>query len=81
MTRVLSMFLDDFAIPTLGTRTIVSHAFLGNEASRRVHLKLGFVETGQATIRMPEYRGGELRDEWVFEWSWPESQERARQQA
>lgn len=69
MTRVLQHLLYTFLVPVLNVRHIISFAFVGNEGSRRVHLKLGFEEAGTDWIRMPEYRGGQMREEWIFKWA------------
>lgn len=62
------LFASYFGPSLLNICHIRSYAFLGNHGSRAIHKKLGFVELGTDFVKMPEHRGGELREEWVFEW-------------
>lgn len=69
MTSVLQDVLQHWLVPVLNVHEMISFAFCGNEGSRRVHLKLGFEQVGTEWIKMPVYRGGQMREEWVFRWS------------
>ena len=70
MSQALSHLFEAFLVPStlLNVRHILSYAFVGNDGSRRVHEKLGFVVFGTDWLDMPEDRGGGKREEWIFEW-------------
>ncbi|SCZ97653.1 BZ3500_MvSof-1268-A1-R1_Chr4-3g07338 [Microbotryum saponariae] len=68
MTLVLKELRDEWLVPVLGARVIEAQAFSDNPGSEGVHLKLGFKETGETELRMPEDRGGMLRMERCFRW-------------
>jgi RimJ/RimL family protein N-acetyltransferase len=69
MTSLLRDVVHQWLVPVLNVHEMVSFAFCGNAGSRRVHLKVGFEQVGTEWIRMPEHRGGQMREEWVFRWS------------
>lgn len=67
-SRVMQYLFATYFLDTLNVHHIISYAFTGNAGSRAIHLKLGFVEKEIDWVRMPEHRGGQMREEWVFEW-------------
>lgn len=69
ITSVLRHLFSAFLVPHLNVYSIISYAFVGNVGSRAVHLKVGFVEDRKEWIKMPECRGGQMREEWVFRWT------------
>jgi RimJ/RimL family protein N-acetyltransferase len=56
--------LVEYGFNTLGLDKLEASVFTGNEASRRVFLKNGFVLEG--TIRKAVRKRGRLVDEWLF---------------
>lgn len=77
MSAVLNTLITEWLIPKMNVHILKSSAFVGNEASVRVHEKCGFaveqtVEKG--TVDMPVYKfgGGGRRDIYVLKWVRPE---------
>lgn len=70
MSKVLADLFVTFLAPAqlLNVRHVLSYSFVGNAGSKRVHEKLGFKLIGTDWIRIREDRGGEMREEWIFEY-------------
>lgn len=69
MSAVLNTVLASWAIPRMNCRRIVATAFIGNVASVGVFKKAGFKHTRDQkdAARLPEGRGGHLRDLHIME--------------
>ncbi|KAM0754064.1 hypothetical protein T439DRAFT_322950 [Meredithblackwellia eburnea MCA 4105] len=76
MTAALSLVLQ-WSAKVLNVHKIHSSAFSGNEGSRKLHLKLGFVEAGSCWIDMPHGSErarlyGARRELLLFRWTRPD---------
>ncbi|KAI5476252.1 acetyltransferase, GNAT family [Pseudohyphozyma bogoriensis] len=69
MSAVLDTLINGFVVPVMNGAHISSGAFAGNEGSRRVHLKAGFVPVESIWLMTRADRGGYLRESWEFEWT------------
>jgi RimJ/RimL family protein N-acetyltransferase len=60
MTVAVRAIIEDYAVPYMNARRILTRVFEDNIASRRVFEKNGFVfqGLGPELLRMPESRGG-----------------------
>jgi RimJ/RimL family protein N-acetyltransferase len=72
MSTAVRMLIDKWAVPRMNCQRIVTSAMLNNTASVGVFKKLGFkhVRDVENAIRLPEGRGGHLKNLHVMEWTY-----------
>jgi RimJ/RimL family protein N-acetyltransferase len=66
------MLIDNWAVPRMNCRRIITTVMLGNTASFGVFKKVGFKHTGDVedAIRLPDGRGGHLKGLHLMEWTY-----------